>query len=111
MAIIGRKYGNKKVEEDGYTFDSKAEHREYRGLKLRLRAGLIEDLTVHPKFDLTVNGVKVGTYTADFSFRVVPIKALVVVDVKSRPTMTQVYRLKKKLVKAIHGVDIIEVMT
>lgn len=107
MAIVGRKYGNRKAEEDGYTFDSRAEHREYRGLKLRLRAGLIEDLTVHPKFDLIVNGMKVATYTADFSFRVVPIKALVVVDVKG--VRTAVYMLKKKLMKACHGIEVIEV--
>lgn len=106
MSVI-RKYGNKKVDEDGYTFDSKAEHREYRGLKLRQRAGLIEDLTVHPKWDLIVNGVKVGTYSADFSFRVVPIKALVVVDVKG--VRTAVYSLKKKLMFAVHGITIIEI--
>lgn len=107
MSVIGRKYGNKKVDEDGYTFDSKSEHREYRGLKLRQRAGLIEDLEVHPRFDLFVGDVKVCTYVADFSFRVVPIKALVVVDVKG--ARTAVYLLKKRLMKACLGIDVIEV--
>jgi hypothetical protein len=33
----------------------------------------------------------------------------VVEDCKSKPTMTPVYRLKKKLVAALHGIEIHEV--
>ena len=38
----GHKYGAKRCEEDGYTFDSLAERKRYRELKLLEQAGEIE---------------------------------------------------------------------
>ena len=46
------KYGNKKVEIDGYTFDSQAEARRYQELKLLEKAGEINHLKLQPKYDL-----------------------------------------------------------
>jgi hypothetical protein len=34
---------------------------------------------------------------------------LVVEDVKSKPTVTRLYRVKKKLMRALHGIEIQEV--
>jgi hypothetical protein len=34
---------------------------------------------------------------------------LVVEDVKSKPTMTRDYLLKKRLMKALHGITIVEI--
>ena len=102
------KYRNKRVELDGYTFDSKAEARRYGELKLMHQAGEIEELLVHPKFKLVVNGVLICTYTADFQYRKNGEK--VVEDVKSKPTITYSYKLKKKLMKAVYGLDVTEVM-
>jgi hypothetical protein len=45
-----------KVEEDGYVFDSKAEYRRYRELKLLEKAGEIFDLKVHVEHRLELNG-------------------------------------------------------
>lgn len=51
-----------------------------------------------------------GAYVGDFSWRgPAPLAELVVEDVKSPATRTPVYRLKRKLVKAIHGIDVQEV--
>lgn len=107
---VGQKYGNKRVEEDGFTFDSLAERAEYRRLKLRLRAGEIADLSVHPKFGIVVNQVKVCSYIADFSFTDVGTGQLVIVDVKSPASRTPVYKLKKRLMFACLGLEITEVM-
>ena len=102
------KYRNKRVTLDGYRFDSQAEARRYQELRLLHQAGEIEELLVHPKFKLVVNGVLICTYTADFQYRENGEK--VVEDVKSKPTITYSYKLKKKLMKAVYGLDVTEVM-
>lgn len=101
------KYRNKPCVIDGRKFDSQAEGRRYSELKLLLFAGEIGFLEYQPRFAIEVNGVKVCTYTADFAYLEKGLK--VVEDVKSKPTMTPVYRLKKKLMKAVHGITISEV--
>lgn len=101
------KYSNVKCEEDGYRFDSQAERRRYRELKHLVAAGAIEGLVLQPPFPLEVNGQKIATYRADFLYFDRERGQAVVEDVKG--ALTPVYRLKKKLVKAIHGVEIEEV--
>lgn len=93
---------------DGVRFASKKEANRYFELKVLHRVGEITDLSVQPKFPLVVNGTKVCTYVADFSYR---DKAgrLVVEDVKSKPTMTPAYRLKAKLLLAVEGITVREV--
>ena len=46
------KYHAIKTTVDGITFDSRAEARRYRELKLLERAGVIENLVLQPKFEL-----------------------------------------------------------
>lgn len=92
------KYGAKKVRDDGYTFDSAAEHRRYRELRLLERAGAIHDLRVHPVYVLRGAGnVRVCRYIADFTY-VEPGRGVVTEDVKG--VRTQVYLLKRKLFEA-----------
>lgn len=98
------KYGAKKTVVDGITFASKAEARRYGELKLLEKAGEIRHLELQPKFDLTVNGEKIGRYVADFRYR--EGTESVVEDVKG--FKTPVYRLKKALVKALYGIEIRE---
>lgn len=100
------KYNNQRVVLDGYTFDSQAEARRYRELCLLYDAGEITDLAVHPKYPLVVNGQVVANYLADFSYTVADGRE-VVEDVKG--VRTDVYRLKRKLVRALYGIDIVEV--
>lgn len=102
------KYRAKPTTIDGIRFASKAEARRYQELKLLERAGEIHNLETHPKYTLSVNNQVICTYTADFRYE--ESGEAIVEDVKSRPTMTQVYRLKKKLMKAIYDIDIKEVM-
>jgi hypothetical protein len=97
------KYGAKKVEIDGYKFDSMAEGERYKFLKSIGTDGL----EPHPKYILNVNGVKIGTYTPDFQYQV--NGELVVEDVKGRATLTPLYRWKKKHMLAEHDIKVLEV--
>lgn len=101
------KYGAAPTVIDGFRFASKAEARRYSELLLLQRAGEISELELQPPFPLVVNGVKVATYIADFRYRCKYTDPLIVEDVKGMST--PVYRLKKKLVLALHGVEITEV--
>ena len=100
------KYNAIRTEIDGIAFDSKAEATAYSNRVLALRSGLIADLKVHPTYPLVVNGIKIATYEADFSYLLCATGATIVEDVKG--VRTAVYRLKRKLMKAIYGIDILE---
>jgi len=73
------------------------------------RAGLIRQIEIQPRYKLVVNDHKLGFYQADFRYEVVKTGEVVTEDVKSPATRTPVYQLKKKLVKALYGIDIVEV--
>lgn len=93
------KYGNRKTEADGILFDSKKEADRYRELKLLEAARKIRELTLQPVYSLTVNGVVVGKYKADFAY--MRAGGVVVEDVKG--FKTPVYRLKKRIFEALYG--------
>lgn len=103
------KFGNRITEIDGIRFASKREAARYAELKLLQRIGEIVELECQPRYPLTLNGVKLATYVADFRYRNVASGETVVEDVKSKPTITDVYRLKKKLMLALHGISLKEV--
>ena len=100
------KYNATKTVVDGIKFDSKKEAARYQELKLMQKAGMINQLTLQPRFDLMVNGVKCGFYKADFQYVELKQGLRVVEDVKG--VKTPVYNLKKKLIKAIYGIEIFE---
>jgi len=99
------KYRAIPVVIDGHRFASKAEGRRYTELRLLEQAGEIDNLELQPRFDLIVAGIDVGTYVADF--RYLSPAGVVIEDVKG--VRTPVYKLKKRLVRALHGVEIVEV--
>lgn len=103
------KFNARRTELDGIAFASKAEAKRYAHLKLLARVGEIADLELQPKYDFVVNGLKVCSYLADFRYRVPATGEVVVEDVKSAPTRTPEYRIKRKLMKAIHGIEVVEV--
>jgi len=103
------KYHNRKVVYMGIQFDSRKEADHYRDLLLMERAGLIRNIELQPRYDLIVNGQKLGFYRGDFRYEEVATGELVTEDVKSPATKTPVYQLKKKLVKALYNIEIQEV--
>ena len=94
MTFMKNKYNAIKQTYKGETFDSKKELNRFMELEILLRAKEISDLELHPKFDLMVNGVKIGRYTADFRYK--KGSDIIVEDVKSRATKTRDYMLRKK---------------
>lgn len=101
------KFNARRTEVDGITFDSKAESRRYSELKLLERSGEIHQLRTQVKYPLCVNGHNIATYIADFEYRTRGlVNELIVEDCKG--VKTPVYRLKKKLVLAIYGINILE---
>ena len=103
------KYGNIRTEVDGIKFASKREAVRYSQLKLLERAGEIEGLRRQVPYQIEVNGQKVCKYVADAVYYAPagPLARLVVEDCKG--VRTAIYRLKAKLLKAAHGIEIQEV--
>lgn len=103
------KYGNRKVvDASGAVHDSTREYQRWQALTLRERAGDITALRRQVPFALVWNGVLICRYIADFVY--VDGATTVVEDVKSPPTRKlQVYRLKKLMMQACHGIQIREV--
>lgn len=101
------KYGAQKTTVDGIEFDSKAEARRYGELRLLERAGKIKNLERQVRYDLEVNGVKIGFYKADFRYWDQASSQQIVEDVKGM--RTPVFAIKAKLMKALHRVEIVEI--
>lgn len=92
------KYGAQKTAVDGIIFASKYEAKVYGQLKLLVRAKVITDLTLQPRYPLVVNGQKICTYVSDFAFNENGKK--VTVDAKGYATKD--YKIKAKLFKALY---------
>lgn len=81
-----RKYRNKKVQVDMYVFDSIAEAKRYKELKLLERAGKISNFKLQPHFLLQESFRKNGKtyrkveYIADFKY--IENGRMIVEDVK-----------------------------
>jgi Protein of unknown function (DUF1064). len=102
------KYGNLVTVLDGHRFDSRLEARRYQELRLLERAGLVAKLEVHPRFELRIGEILICTYTADFRY-FDESRRMIVEDVKSEATrLKESYRLKRKLMLAIHGIEVTE---
>lgn len=96
------KYHNKKVEYNGLKFDSQGEFKYYLYLKSLEDKGIITDLKLQVPFECRVNGKKICKYIADFTYN--DEFGFHVVDFKG--VETAVFRLKKKLVEALHNIEI-----
>lgn len=107
---LGNKYNAKKTELDGIKFDSRKESLRYSQLKIYEKGGLIENLRLQVAYELipkqTINGKteRAIKYIADFVYYDTVNKVEVVEDVKGM--ITDVFKLKYKLMKQVHGIDI-----
>lgn len=103
------KYGAKRCEVDGLSFDSKLEARRWLQLKDWQRRGLISGLIRQVEYKLEVGGILICRYRADFVY-VDQAGREIVEDVKAKSgaTITPAYRIKKALMRACHGITITE---
>lgn len=101
------KFGNIKTTIDGIVFDSAKEAKRYVELRYLQMVGEISELELQVPYELQVNGKKVASYVCDFKYK--RDGETIVEDCKSPITKKHpVYRLKKKLMKSVHGIDIQE---
>jgi len=109
------KYGAKKAScRKAHRHDSVKEARRCEDLHLLQAGDRIRALVVHKRYRLEVNEEKIADYECDFNYWEVkdqgePKREVweeVVEDCKG--VKTAVYRLKKKLMHAIYGIEIRE---
>ena len=105
------KYGNRKICVNGLHFDSIKEGSRYVDLSLLQRAGVISDLQTQVPFilipkqkDSKGRVIREVKYIADFVYMEKGRK--IVEDVKGY--RTEEYKIKKKLMKFFHNIEIKE---
>lgn len=111
---MNNKYHNRKtVTVSGKVFDSRREAKRYAELALLAKAGYIKDLKRQVKFVLipkqrTKKGeaVRECAYIADFTYTDARTGEQVVEDAKGYRTPE--YRIKKKLMLQVHGIEVVE---
>ena len=107
------KFGAVKKKVDNILFDSTKESKRYEALKMSLRAGEIQDLRLQVRYDLipkqkfSDGSSMVGTYyLADFVYFDNRKGCEVVEDDKGKKT--DVYQIKRKLMKLILDIEVYE---
>lgn len=104
---LQNKYRNQPVELGDVRFDSKREAKRWQDLQLMQKAGEISDLKRQVKFEFHVSGQHICDYIADATY--VRAGQFTVEDTKSPITRRNaVYRLKRKLLRALYGLEILE---
>ena len=110
------KVPHQRIVANGIEFDSKAEHDRYLELLVMERAGVIENLECHPRWEIIPaqkipghRGFQAAHYTADFRYFRDGVEH--VEDVKSSYTQeAQDYVLRRKLMYLVHGIYVEEVV-
>mgnify|MGYP003154007598 FL=1 len=101
------KYRNQPCLIDGHRFASKAEGKRFSELRLLERGNYIKDLKLQPRFQLKIGDSDLlCTYVGDFSY-IDDKGKYILEDVKG--VRTPVFRLKKRLMSAILGIQITEI--
>lgn len=103
------KYRNRIVKTEEGVFKSEWEYERWCELKLLQRAGRITDLKKQVKFVLIDKSKdhRETAYVADFTYQ--ENGKYIVEDTKSKPTKTNTYKIKKKLMQERYGITIREV--
>lgn len=100
------KYRNRKITIDNIVFASQKEGRRYSELKILQKIGTITDLRLQHPFHFQIGNCKIAKYIADFTYYDRD-NGFIVEDCKG--FKTPVYRLKRKLMKALYQIDIVEI--
>jgi hypothetical protein len=93
-----QKFGNKRVVIDGIKFISTGEGNRYLELKQYQQLGLITELELQPNFKIIIDGVFIGTYVADFKYKVK--NKWIIEDFKGAETL--LFKWKFKLAKVLY---------
>lgn len=96
------------VDHKGEKFRSHLEGKYNERVTLLMRVGDVTKVEREIPYQLVVNGVLVATYVLDFRVTY-PDGRVEHVDCKSSATVTALFKIKKALMLAVHGIDVIEV--
>ena len=105
------KYHAIRTEVDGIVFDSKKEATRWSELTLLQKHGEIRNLERQVKYTITINNVLICRYYADFRYEDCKLgNEVVVEDVKGikNGSAYSMFRIKKKLMRAVYGIEILE---
>ena len=104
------KFNAKKTEYNGYMYDSKKESNYAKKLDVLINSGDVVCYDKQVKYRMIVNGFNCGYYKLDFKV-LYPDGHFEYVDVKGHKSGATyaIFRLKKKIVQALYGIEIIEV--
>lgn len=107
-AMRRSKYSNRPLRcRANHMHQSTLEARRCDELQLMETGGLIRDLEQQPRYRLDVNGIHICTIIPDFRYTDCESDAVVVED--SKGVATAEWKLKRKLLWALHGIEVIEV--
>jgi hypothetical protein len=115
------KFNAVRTVTENASYDSRKEARDGESLFQMQDAGLIRDLEIHPRYRIEVNGLKICDYEADARFvtcceielntldgmRTFPAGVQITTD--SKGFKNRVYLMKRKLMWAVLGIEVIEV--
>ena len=94
------------MQVDGIFFDSKKEAARFNELKLMQNAGLIANLECHPVYGIFYNGETICHVELDFKYWDQRRSEYVHEDIKTTATDNALSKLKRKLVRAFHGIQV-----
>lgn len=97
----GNKYSNQKQTYNGYSYDSKKESQKAWDLDMLVKAGEIKSWERQVKVSLDVNGYHIANMFVDFKV-INNDGSEEYIEIKSPITMTETWRLKRKLLEALH---------
>lgn len=98
------KFNARKVLVDDIKFDSQGEAFRYKQLLEKQEKGEISELKRQVKYSIDINDMHICNYIADFEYLDHATGGYITEDYKGMDTPNS--RLKRKLVLAIHGVDV-----
>ena len=92
---------------DGQKCRSRHEARFYNMCLVRQKAGEIKKIEREVRYEFVVNGIFICSYDLDFRLTMAD-DTIEYIDTKSDGTITQLYRIKKQLMMACHGIELKE---
>ena len=107
MEDFVNKYNARKTEYNGNVYDSKKEAIFAQELDLKQRAGLIHGYNRQVPFEAVINGKKCFKYILDFEV-LNKDDTVSYIDIKgyTKGPAYAMFRLKKKVIDAIYGINI-----